>query len=84
MTNEEDRRYFCRRARDERERALAAADSSAATVHHQLAAAYERLLGTTRTSANSACGINPCPGDNERRFHAVGRVDTDSAREALK
>ena len=84
MTNEEDRRYFCRRARDERERALASADPSVATVHNQLAAAYERLLAATGAAVAPTCGSNPCRDAAERRSRVFRRVDTDPSREALK
>ena len=47
---QDDMRYFQRRAREERERAEAAADPCARQAHRRIAAEYERLVGRMETN----------------------------------
>lgn len=47
---QDDMRYFQRRAREERERAEAAADPCARQAHRRIAAEYERLVGPMETN----------------------------------
>lgn len=54
MTSGVDREYYERRLREERERALRAADAASAAAHRELAAAYEKLLGSGSTVCNES------------------------------
>lgn len=49
-----DRDYYERRLSEEHERALRSVDSASAAVHRELAAAYEKLLGSASMPRNES------------------------------
>lgn len=52
----DDRDYFARRAKEERQRAVGCEDNSAAFVHLKMAEEYDRRLGSVIASPAAAPG----------------------------